>query len=63
VTETWLTTRQVAGRPITARTRAHYEGILKRDLGGTGCHGGPGITFIPGYNAAYQALEDISMMT
>jgi len=32
-------------------------------LGGAGCHGGPGITSIPGYNAAYQALEDISMMT
>ena len=28
-------------------------------LGGAGCHGGPGITFIPGYNAGYQALEDI----
>lgn len=27
-------------------------------LGGAGCHGGPGITFIPGYNAAYQVLED-----
>ncbi|MFQ2876115.1 phytoene desaturase family protein [Mycobacterium sp. MS3] len=27
-------------------------------LGGAGCHGGPGITFTPGYNAAYQALED-----
>ncbi|BCI88142.1 hypothetical protein NIIDMKKI_33480 [Mycobacterium kansasii] len=26
--------------------------------GGAGCHGGPGITFIPGYHAAYQALED-----
>src|SRR5579875_3253554 len=29
-------------------------------LGGAGCHGGPGITFTPGYNAAYQALDDIS---
>ncbi len=29
-------------------------------LGGAGCHGGPGITFIPGYNAARQALEDAS---
>ena len=29
-------------------------------LGGAGCHGGPGITFIPGYNAGYQALEDAS---
>jgi phytoene dehydrogenase-like protein len=24
-----------------------------------GCHGGPGITFKPGYDAAYQALDDI----
>lgn len=27
-------------------------------LGGAGCHGGPAISFIPGYNAGYQALED-----
>ncbi|WP_370500555.1 phytoene desaturase family protein [Mycolicibacterium sp. jd] len=27
-------------------------------LGGAGCHGGPGITFIPGYNAAHQVLAD-----
>ncbi len=27
-------------------------------LGSAGCHGGPGITFIPGYNAAHQALAD-----
>ena len=27
-------------------------------LGSAGCHGGPGITFIPGYNAAQRALED-----
>jgi phytoene dehydrogenase-like protein len=26
-------------------------------LGSAGCHGGPGITFIPGYNAAMAALE------
>jgi phytoene dehydrogenase-like protein len=24
----------------------------------TGCHGGPGITFIPGYNAAQAVLAD-----
>jgi phytoene dehydrogenase-like protein len=29
-------------------------------LGSAGCHGGPGITFIPGYNAAQQALADIA---
>lgn len=27
-------------------------------LGSAGCHGGPGITFIPGYNAAEQALAE-----
>jgi phytoene dehydrogenase-like protein len=27
-------------------------------LGSAGCHGGPGITFIPGYNAARAVLED-----
>ena len=27
-------------------------------LGGAGCHGGPGIIFIPGYSAAYAALDD-----
>jgi phytoene dehydrogenase-like protein len=27
-------------------------------LGGAGCYGGPGVTFIPGYNAGYQAIED-----
>jgi len=32
-------------------------------LGGAGCHGGPGITFIPGYNAAYQALDDLSAVS
>ncbi|OBJ24258.1 tyrosine-type recombinase/integrase [Mycobacterium colombiense] len=28
----WLASRQVAGRPIKARTRAHYDGILAREL-------------------------------
>jgi phytoene dehydrogenase-like protein len=26
-------------------------------LGGAGCHGGPGVTFIPGYNCGYAVLE------
>jgi phytoene dehydrogenase-like protein len=29
-------------------------------LASAGCHGGPGITFIPGYNAGHQALADRS---
>lgn len=28
-------------------------------LGSAGCHGGPGITFIPGYNAAKEVLADV----
>ena len=28
-------------------------------LSGAGCHGGPGVTFIPGYNAAHQVLADL----
>jgi phytoene dehydrogenase-like protein len=28
-------------------------------LGSAGCHGGPGITFIPGYNAGAAALADL----
>lgn len=27
-------------------------------LSGAGCHGGPGVTFTPGYNAGYEALDD-----
>ncbi|MCW2651537.1 MAG: hypothetical protein QOE41_4072 [Mycobacterium sp.] len=29
-------------------------------LASAGCHGGPGITFVPGYNAARQVLDDAS---
>jgi phytoene dehydrogenase-like protein len=32
-------------------------------LGGAGCHGGPGVTFIPGYNAGYEALADAERLT
>ncbi|AKS32471.1 phytoene desaturase family protein [Mycolicibacterium goodii] len=39
-----------ANRPIPLR------GLY---LGSAGCHGGPGITFIPGYNAAKAALAEI----
>ena len=31
-----------------------FEGLY---LGGAGCHGGPGVTFIPGYNAGYAVLD------
>jgi phytoene dehydrogenase-like protein len=29
-------------------------------LCGAGCHGGPGVTFIPGYNCGYAVLEDLA---
>lgn len=41
--------RGFLGQPIP------IEGLY---LGSAGCHGGPGITFIPGYNAARAALAD-----
>ncbi|MET3962883.1 phytoene dehydrogenase-like protein [Marmoricola sp. OAE513] len=34
------------------------HGIDGLYLGSAGCYGGPGITFIPGYNAAQAVLED-----
>ena len=34
------------------------HGIAGLYLGSAGCYGGPGITFIPGYNAAQAVLED-----
>ena len=39
--------------PATGAARP-LEGLY---LGGCGCHGGPGITFVPGYNAAHAALS------
>jgi phytoene dehydrogenase-like protein len=32
-------------------------------LCGAGCHGGPGITFIPGYNCAYEVLDNSSALS
>jgi hypothetical protein len=40
----------------SATYRIGIEGLY---LGGAGCHGGPGITFIPGYNAAHQVLDGL----
>jgi phytoene dehydrogenase-like protein len=34
-----------------------FAGLL---LSGSGCHGGPGVTFIPGYNAGFAALEALA---
>ena len=31
-------------------------------LCGAGCHGGPGVTFIPGYNAGHAVLEDVARL-
>jgi phytoene dehydrogenase-like protein len=34
-----------------------FEGLY---LSGAGCHGGPGVTFTPGYNAGYAVLDDVA---
>ena len=31
-------------------------------LCGAGCHGGPGVTFIPGYNCGYEVLDAASRL-
>jgi phytoene dehydrogenase-like protein len=49
------------GRP---GPRGHLDlphGVAGLYLGSAGCHGGPGITFIPGYNAAHAALQDLGV--
>lgn len=33
-----------------------FEGLF---LSGAGCHGGPGVTFIPGYNCGYAVLDAV----
>jgi len=45
-------------RPGPRGWRDLPHGITGLYLGSAGCHGGPGITFIPGYNAAKAVLED-----
>jgi phytoene dehydrogenase-like protein len=44
------------GRPGPTGYRGQSLGIEGLYLGSAGCHGGPGITFIPGYNAAQAVL-------
>ena len=45
-----------AHRPGPRGWRDLEIGVDGLYLGGAGCHGGPGITFIPGYNAAQSVL-------
>jgi phytoene dehydrogenase-like protein len=45
-------------RPGPRGWRDRPHGVDGLYLGSTGCHGGPGITFIPGYNAAKAVLAD-----
>ena len=43
-----------ARAPGLARQPVPIEGLY---LCGAGCHGGPGVTFIPGYNCGYAVLD------
>jgi phytoene dehydrogenase-like protein len=45
------------GRPGPTGYAGQPLGVDGLYLGSAGCHGGPGITFIPGYNAAHAVLE------
>jgi phytoene dehydrogenase-like protein len=44
------------GRPGPGGYLDQPHGIAGLYLGSAGCYGGPGITFVPGYNAAHAAL-------
>ncbi|MDN3357313.1 NAD(P)/FAD-dependent oxidoreductase [Actinomadura sp. DC4] len=46
------------GRPGPNGYTDQPLGVEGLYLGSAGCHGGPGITFIPGYNAAHAALAN-----
>ena len=46
--------------PVPARSRGWPDNPVPVEglyLCGAGCHGGPGVTFIPGYNCGYDVLE------
>ncbi|MFJ4652475.1 phytoene desaturase family protein [Nocardia sp. NPDC088792] len=45
-------------RPGPTGFRDHPLPLTGLYLGSAGCHGGPAVSFIPGYNAAHQALDD-----
>jgi phytoene dehydrogenase-like protein len=47
--------------PYRPGPRGHLDlphGVAGLYLGSAGCYGGPGISFVPGYNAAQAVLED-----
>ena len=55
----WVAPAGIHGA-VPARARGWPDNPVPVDglyLCGAGCHGGPGVTFIPGYNAGYAVLE------
>ena len=58
----WAISPRSDGSQLAGADRLCRPGDTDRRvyLGSAGCHGGPGITFVPGYNAAKQALADRS---
>ena len=46
-------------RPGPRGFRDLPHGVGGLYLGGAGCHGGPAISYTPGYNAAHQAIDDL----
>jgi phytoene dehydrogenase-like protein len=39
---------------------AHATPIARLYLCGAACHPGPGVTFLPGYGAAYEVMEALA---
>lgn len=62
----WPTRHQIVHPDLMGPNRPGPTGFIDLPipidglyLARAGCHGGPGITFTPGYNAAYQVLDDV----
>jgi phytoene dehydrogenase-like protein len=52
----------LAGRLLVPHS-AHATPIAGLYLCGASCHPGPGVTFLPGYGAAYEVAEALARTT
>ena len=48
---------QMIGGRLLVPGSAHATPIAALYLCGASCHPGPGVTFLPGYGAAYEVME------
>ena len=54
---------QMIGGRLLVPGSAHATPIANLYLCGASCHPGPGVTFLPGYGAAYEVAEALGTLT